>query len=350
MSKTRCPEGLVYVGPQEEGFARIRRGRGFSYHDATGKKITDDDILARIKSLGIPPAWKDVWISQNPKGHLQATGYDLKNRKQYRYHPEWTEYRQLAKFSKLRDFGLKIPGIRFQTYQLLKQHGWPKEKVLALVIQMLDEYHIRIGNEYYKEHNETFGLTTMRRKHLDFEKGVGGRLEYKAKSGKYRKISLHHNQLAKLVKECSELPGYEIFTYRDENNKFQSIDSHDVNAFLHELAGEQFSSKDFRTWGGTTLLIEKEEEAREAVSENKRLKLETSLVRAVASSLGNTVSICRNYYIHPEVMKHVMAGEVSDYLQKSPSGIKKNEHKLFRKSEIAVLNILEDCDSKMATS
>lgn len=341
MSEIRCPEGLIYVNPEEEGFSRIRRGKGFSYHEARGKKIDDQKILERINSLGIPPVWKNVWICKNARGHLQATGYDPKKRKQYLYHPEWISFRKLAKFSRMKEFGYTLPNIRQHTYRLLKQPGWPKDKVLALVIQMLDEYHIRIGNEYYKEHNETFGLTTMRRKHLDFEEGVG-RLEYKAKSGKYRKISLHNNQIMNLVRQCSELPGYEIFTYKDQNRKFQSVDSQEVNDFLHSIAGEEFSSKDFRTWGGTTMIVEKEEEARQTVAQSPRRKLEPTLVKLVADELGNTQSICKTYYIHPKVLAKVIEGKATSYGQKPVENMNEKQQRLLRKSEKAVINIIRE--------
>ena len=341
MSQIRCPEGLIYVNPEEEGFSRIKRGNGFSYHEARGKKIVDQKILKRINALGIPPVWKKVWICKNARGHLQATGYDPKKRKQYLYHQEWVNYRKLAKFSKMKEFGYTLPHIRQHTYHLLQQSGWPKDKVLALVIQMMDEYHIRIGNQYYKEHNETFGLTTMRRKHLDFEEGVG-RLEYKAKSGKYRKINLNNNQLMNLVRQCSELPGYEIFTYKDQNRKFQSINSQEVNDFLHSIAGDQFSSKDFRTWGGTTMVVEKQEQARQAIAESSRRKLEPTLVKLVASELGNTQSICKTYYIHPRVLEKVVRGEAKKYAGLVVKNMKPEQLRLLRQSEKTVMNIISE--------
>jgi len=339
VSVVHCPENLTYVRSEEDGYRRVKRGRGFSYHHPSGKKIEQPEVIDRIKSLGIPPVWKNVWICPDPHGHLQATGYDPKNRKQYLYHSEWTEYRNLVKFQKMSDFGRALPEIRRRTHRELQQKGWHKVKVLSLVVQMMDEYYIRIGNQHYKEQNETFGLTTLRRKHLDFEEGVG-RLEYKAKSGKYRKISIKNNQLINLVRQCSELPGYEVFTYRDENKKFQSVDSQEVNDYLHHIVGDRFSSKDFRTWGGTSLIVEKEQEARRVAAENKRRKLETTLVRLTAAALGNTVSICRNYYIHPEVIKIVTQGETQSYLH-VPRGLSASGVRLLSKSEQIVLNILD---------
>ena len=338
MHQKQCPEGLVYVNTHQPGFSRVRRGKGFSYHHPDGHKIDDTPTLDRMKSLGIPPNWQDVWICPNPSGHLQATGYDQQRRKQYLYHPEWTAYRKQAKFSKMKDFGLVLPHIRHLTYRLLQQGGWGKEKVLALVIQMMDAHHIRIGNAYYKDQHETFGLTTMRRKHLEFEQGVG-RLEYKAKSGKYRKINMTNNQLVNLVKKCAEMPGYEIFTYRDQQQRSQRITSQEVNDFLHHIAGEQFSSKDFRTWGGTSLAVDKEEEALQNVQENERRKMQPTLVKLVSEALGNTQSICKKYYIHPKVLEKVVKGESQQYSYQ-PRDLKAEDVRLLSQSERIVLNMI----------
>lgn len=334
------PKDLTYIRGDEPGFTRLRRGRGFRYCDEEGSKITDEAALDRIKQLGIPPAWRDVWIAQDPDGHLQCTGYDPKNRKQYIYHSRWNEYRSEAKFRKIAEFGRVLPHIRRQVTEHLKADGWPRHKVLALVIQMLDEYHIRIGNDYYRQQNETFGLTTLRRKHFDFEAGVG-RLEYKAKSGKYRKINIKNGQLAKLVKESSELRGYELFKYKGKDGKFHHINSQDVNEYLRDISEEEFSCKDFRTWGGTTLAIEKYEDARKMMAENARLKkLDTTIVKLVAEELGNTLSICREYYIHPQVMETLVEGKISEYQSRKVKGISKKDAALLSDSEVVALNII----------
>jgi len=342
-----CPDNLVYISHAEKGYTRIKRGRGFSYHLHNGDRIENPKIVERIKALGIPPMWKKVWICQDPNGHLQATGYDQKNRKQYIYHQDWVTFRNLAKFNRIREFGLALPSIREYTSAHLQEKGWPKEKVISLVIQMMDEYHIRIGNQYYKEQNETFGVTTLRRKHLDFEQGVG-RLEYKAKSGKYRKINLQNNQLTKLVKECADLPGYEIFTYRDVNKKYQSISSQDVNEHLHQIAGESFSCKDFRTWGGTTMTVEKREIALEEIKENPRLKLESTLVKKVAQELGNTLSVCREYYMHPLILEKAVLEDfdAKAYMSKKKLELSNKHKRLLRESETVVLNILNEFNYK----
>ncbi len=333
------PETLVYSSDQDPGYTRVRRGKGFSYHTKTGNRLTRSSELDRLKALGIPPAWKEVWIAQDSHGHLQCTGIDPKGRKQYIYHSDWNAYRSAAKFRKLTEFGRALPDIRRITNEHLTLSDWSRPKVLALVVQILDAHHIRIGNEYYRQQNETYGLTTLRRKHFEFEKGTA-RLEYKAKSGKYRRISIKNNQLARLVKKSSELRGYELFKYRGKDGKLHHINSHDVNEYLRDISEEAFSCKDFRTWGGTTLAVDKLPEAQRMVTENPRLKLETTLVKLVAKELGNTITICRKYYIHPRVLEVALADQLDKYrqpLKKMPL----QDRKLLSDNEMVVLNIID---------
>lgn len=299
---------VKYVSETCEGFYRVRRGRGFVYFDPGHQRVDDPLLLERFRQLRIPPNWKKVWICTDPDGHIQAKGFDQKNRKQYIYHEEWKRLRNFAKFDRMVEFGRHLPEIRRRAYQDTLQPGWPKEKVLGLIVLTLNEVYIRIGNKLYRDENETFGLTTMRRKHLHFE-GAKIMFEYKAKSGKYRKINIRNRRLAKMIRECSQLPGYEVFRYR-ENGSTIPVDSADVNLYLKQISGQEFTSKDFRTWGGTTLAIQKFPEALAMALENKRLKLTSTLVKLVANELGNTQSICREYYIHPKVMQAV---EDSDY-------------------------------------
>lgn len=334
------PRELIYASDDHPGYIRKKKGKGFCYYDCQGNKISDEKIIDRIKSLGIPPVWTNVWIARDENTHLQATGLDQKKRKQYLYHPLWNKYRSEAKFIKMKEFGMALPEIRRTVSQHIRKKGWPKEKVLAMVVQMLDEYQIRIGNEYYKKQNETFGLTTLRKKHFEFDHGMG-HLFYKAKSGKYRRIDIRNNQLARLIKRSSELPGYEIFKYQDrEDNKFHSINSHDVNEYLKNIAGEEFTCKDFRTWGGTVAAIESIEEAMAELEGNKRLNLETAIVRQVARKLGNTVSICRDYYIHPKVLRILTEKKLSKYQTKTLKKMPAADKKLLSTCEIAVLNII----------
>ncbi len=331
------PRDLIYQDDSQPGYLRKKWGRGHSYFDERAK-LREKKTLSWIRSLGIPPDWDNVWISKDPNGHLLATGYDAKGRKQYCYHPSWTEYRNKAKFDRLKLFGMKLPIIRLKVERDLKEKGWPKRKVLALILQVLDEYGIRIGNEQYKRENKTFGLTTLRRKHLEFEKG-NARLEYRAKSGKYRKISIKQNQLVRLIKRCSELPGYEIFKYQGQDGKYHHIRSQEVNEYLQNIAGEQFTCKDFRTWHGTVTAIEKREEAKALQIENPRLKLETTLIKLVAKELGNTISVCRKYYIHPEVLKTLLEGSLESR-QKAKLSIKPRYVKQLDECEIAALTII----------
>lgn len=312
---------VIYGSEAHMGYFRRRIGKGFIYLDEDKKKIEDTAIIERIKSLKIPPMWTDVQISTRANTHLQATGKDQKGRKQYLYHPEWMAYRNQCKFRRMTEFGRALPIIRTQSLADMQLKGWPKEKVLGLVVQILNEAFIRIGNAYYKEQNETYGLTTLRRKHLKIE-GSKISFQYKAKSGKYRNINIKNVRLRRLIKQCSELPGHEIFRYLDEDKKWCSIDSHDVNEYLKSISGEQFSSKDFRTWGGSVTAIEKFEEAKEhAIATNKKSIIPT-LIKMVAQKLGNTVAICRDYYIHPAIIEAIESGDLSKYsngMQKAPS-------------------------------
>lgn len=331
------PQGLIYQDDSQPGYLRKKWGRGHSYFDKQAK-LREKKTLTWIYSLGIPPDWDNVWISKTPNGHLLATGYDAKGRKQYYYHPSWTEYRNRAKFNKLKLFGMQLPLIRLKVEKDLRKKGWPKEKVLALIIQVLDEYGIRIGNEQYKRANKTFGLTTLRRKHLDFEKG-NARLEYRAKSGKYRKISIQRNQLVRLIKRCSELPGYEIFKYQGKDRKYHHIRSQDVNEYLQDITSNNFTCKDFRTWHGTVTAIEKWEEAKEIYAENPRRKIETILTKLVAQELGNTVSVCRKYYIHPKVLETLL-GDSLKIKMKQKLDIAPRFLACLNRYEVAVLNII----------
>ena len=335
MQKTDVPKELIYVSSfDRDGFLRRKTNDGFEYLDNDGKPVLDRAILKRIEDLVIPPIWKDVWICKNAKGHVQAIGYDLKGRRQYIYHPKWSAYRQQNKFSKLPLFAEKLPLIREKVAIDLRRKGWPKERVLALTVKMLDEYYLRIGNLNYKRNNETYGLTTLRRKHL-VDNGRTLSLTYKAKSGKYRKISISNPTLAKLIRETSDLPGYEVFRYLDEDGKSRTIDSSDVNEYIRHLSDSDFTAKVFRTWGGSRLSIDYWEAAKKDVEENPRRKIETALVQRVAKKLGNTVSICRDYYIHPKVLQVVAQPEF-----KLPRISKAKKYQHLDLSEQVVLKIL----------
>lgn len=333
-------KGLVYGSDEEPGYYRKRVGRGFVYLDEGKTKVVDEALIKRIKDLKIPPMWKEVWVCKKVNGHLQATGKDQRGRKQYLYHPKWSAYRNTSKFKRMAEFARALPAIRKTSLRDMSLQGWPKDKVLGLVVQLLNEAFIRIGNVFYKEQNQTYGLTTLRRKHLKVE-GKSVSLQYKAKSGKYRKIGIENVRLRKLVTKCSALPGHEIFRYHDETDKkWYCIDSHDVNEYLHRITGEQFSSKDFRTWGGSVTAIEKLQEAKAEVRENGRKALVPTLVKKVAEKLGNTVSICREYYIHPAILNAVENESIPEFTK----GLNKKYSKLkneLSQSELVALRIIE---------
>lgn len=294
---------LIHVSECCDGFFRKKENDGFSYLDKNNHKLKNPQIIDRIEVLKIPPNWDDVWVCAFDNGHIQAYGYDAKGRKQYIYHDEWQRQQSLLKFEKMISFAHSLPKIRKKAYQDAYSEKWTKDKVLGLVLLTLDDIHIRIGNKFYEEENQTYGLTTLRRRHLHF---VDNQLEldYKAKSGKYRKVNIKNTSLVKLIKECSELPGYEIFRYK-EGSKYFAVNSQDVNEYLREITNENHSAKEFRTWGGTVLAVEKVPEAKRISEESKRKKFETTVVKLVAKELGNTQAICRDYYIHPKIMSLV---------------------------------------------
>ena len=328
---------ITDVPPESTGFMRQKKGNGFIYLTESGEEIRDEEILSRIHNLRIPPAWKNVWICKEKSGYIQATGVDAKNRKQYIYHAGWKKISQQQKFGDLEKFVKLLPLIRRQVEKDLRKKGWPKEKVIALIIKILDETYVRIGNELYKNENETFGLTTLRKKHLKDDKNEI-HFDYKGKSGKYRRVNISNKRLAKLIRNCAEQPGYEIFRYR-ENGKYYPVDSHEVNEYLYSITGKHFTSKSFRTWGGTVLAVKKIEEARDEIKKNKRKNLETTVVKKIANELGNTISVCRTYYIHPFVLNQVIK---EDFIPQLPEKnlFTEEDLKYVENEELIVAHIL----------
>lgn len=298
---------LIYVTDDEPGYRRKKWGRGHRYYNPEGNPIDKEEIGERLDQLVIPPMWEDVWICSRENGHLQVTGYDEKGRKQYLYHPLWQEYRSRHKFDKMIEFGHALPRIREQVAKDLRKKGWPREKMLALVVSLLDETHVRIGNREYLKENNTYGLTTLRRKHLTIEDNEAT-FVYKAKHGVEQHVTIDNKKLVKLIKESSELPGYELFRYSEGEDAGKPVDSGDVNEYLKEISGEDFSSKNFRTWGGTVTAVERLEEALEEIQENPKKQLTSTLVKKVAEWLGNTEAVCREYYIHPCLLDSVDSG------------------------------------------
>lgn len=300
--------GLRYVTDDSPGITRHRAGKGMFYRNAKGEKIDNKNTIKRIKSLAIPPAWEDVWIAPTGNAHLQATGRDAKGRKQYRYHPKWAEVRDEAKYEHMIEFGNALPAIRERIDEDLSRRGLPREKVLAAILKLLETTLIRVGNDQYARENKSYGLTTMRTRHADVH-GSTISFSFKGKSGIDHDIELSDRQLANVVKKCQELPGQELFQYLDEDGNRQSVDSADVNAYLKEISGHDFTAKDYRTWAGTMLAAEAlaefdidEDEA--AAKSNIVVAIEN-----VSKRLGNTPTICRKCYVHPAVIDAYLEGD-----------------------------------------
>jgi DNA topoisomerase I len=331
--------GLRYVSDSIPGITRRRRGKSFQYFDPDGKALRDKEILARIKSLVIPPAWTDVWICPRANGHLQATGRDARGRKQSRYHPRWREVRDETKYERMKVFGETLPIIRERVEQDLGLPGLPKEKVLATIVRLLETTFIRIGNEEYAKENKSYGLTTLRNKHVDVE-GATVRFKFKGKSGKQHSIGLSDRRLARIVKKCMDLPGYELFQYIDEDGSLHTVDSSDVNEYLRTITEQPFTAKDFRTWAGTVLacLALRECEACETQSQVKKNIVEA--IKKVAERLGNTPAVCRKCYVHPTVLETYMTGELVKTLEAAEKKMKASQHSL-RDEEVQLMFLLE---------
>lgn len=301
--------GLRYVSDIQPGIRRIRHGKGFSYRDAECKTVRDRETLARIKSLVIPPAWKDVWICANPKGHLQATGRDAKGRKQSRYHPRWREIRDETKYDRMRAFAASLPAIRKQVEQDLALPDMPRRKVLATVVRLMETTYIRVGNEEYARENHSFGLTTMRNRHVDVD-GSTVTFHFTGKSGVKHTIDLTDRRLARIIRRCQDIPGYELFQYED-NEGHHTIDSADVNDYLREISGKDFTAKDFRTWAGTVMACSALRGFEAFTSEAQARRNIVEAINTVAERLGNTRSVCRKCYVHPAVLDCYFDGSLT---------------------------------------
>jgi DNA topoisomerase-1 len=292
---------LRYISDNTPGITRRRRGRGFAYLDAKGRAISDPARREHFKALAIPPAWTEVWICPRPNGHIQATGRDEKGRKQYIYHPEWEVIRNETKFNRLLLFGEALPQLWTQVDKDLRRHGVVRERVLAAVVRLLGETFIRVGNEEYARQNGSYGLTTMRQDHIDVN-GATLHFEFRGKSGQQHRVNVKDPRVARIVKQCQELPGYELFQYLDEGGQQRTVDSADVNEYLRAATGQDFTAKDFRTWGGTVEAVRAFYEVGSAESEKQADKNIVQTMKRVSAQLGNTATICRKYYVHPAVI------------------------------------------------
>ncbi|MCD6011657.1 MAG: topoisomerase [Flavipsychrobacter sp.] len=325
---------LVYVNSSEQGILRHRHGKGFSY-TLDNAKISDRNILSRIKSLVIPPAWRQVWICSLPNGHLQATGFDAKNRRQYLYHPLWTALRGETKFMHLQDFGRKLPEIRRQVKADLALNGLPLKKVLATIVSVIDQTGIRIGSSAYEKLYGSFGLTTMQNQHVTVS-GTKAVFSFKGKKGVFHNITLKSRKLAQIIRRCLDIPGRELFQYFDENGERKKIDSGMVNDYIREISGDNFTSKDFRTWVGTVCALETFRDAGAYNTDAELKRKVAGVVDVVAQRLGNTRTVCKKYYIHPAVIEHYTEGTLMKFFSPSP-----NEAGELSAEEIALMKILE---------
>lgn len=326
------PRDLQYVDDSQPGIRRKKVGRKFSYYDAKGKRITDPDEIKRLDALAVPPAYTDVWICANPHGHLQATGRDARGRKQYRYHPRWHEVRDSNKYVHLAAFGKALPKLRKQLDAQLAKRQLSREKVLATVVLLLDTTLIRVGNSQYVKENKSYGLTTLRSRHVDI-KGSEIQFHFRGKSGVEHQISIKDRRLARAVSRCHELPGHNLFQYLDQDGQRHSVSSSDVNAYLHSLTGADFTAKDFRTWAATVMALAalRELEWQPAASAKSHV---VAVVKDVARHLGNTPAVCRKCYIHPAVLEQYSQGK----LAKLP---KPRVRKGLKPEEVALVVFLE---------
>jgi DNA topoisomerase-1 len=310
--------GLRYVSDASPGIRRRRSGRGFSYVGPDGRTVRDPATLARIRSLAIPPAYTDVWICPASNGHIQATGRDARGRKQYRYHPKWREVRDETKFGRMLAFSDALPRLRKRVDEDLARPGIPREKVLATVVRLLECTAIRVGNDEYARANRSFGLTTLQDRHVEIS-GTSLRFEFRGKSGKVHRVSLSDRRLARIVARCQAIPGADLFQYLDDDGNRVAIGSGDVNDYLRDITGEEFTAKDFRTWAGTRQAAAALDAAGPAIGKREAKATILKAIDEVAERLNNTRAVCRKYYVHPAVLETYEAGTLHEALKNGGS-------------------------------
>jgi DNA topoisomerase-1 len=339
-SETAAVAGLVYVSSNDPGFTRVRNGENFYYMD--GKKILhDNNHLNRIKRLVLPPAWENVWICKLENGHLQATGLDKLYRKQYRYHHDWIEIRNQNKFSKLLEFGTKLPMIREKLAKDLSLQGYPQNKVLAAMVSLLAQVNIRVGNVFYERLYGSFGLTTLKDHHIKIN-GTTLKLMFRGKKGVYHDINLRSRKLARIIQGCKDIPGKELFQYYDDTGARKSVDSGMVNAYIREISGSDFTAKDFRTWAGTVRALLAFGEVGNFETSTEMNKKIAAALDMVASHLGNTRAVCKKYYVHPVIINLYQEKELDFYLKKLQNTGQETDTYGFQPEEKIVMQILED--------
>jgi DNA topoisomerase-1 len=331
--------GLRYVSDESPGIGRRRSGKGFSYGAPGGGTVKDAATLGRIRSLAIPPAWTQVWICPHPQGHIQATGRDARGRKQYRYHPRWREVRDAAKYDRLLAFARALPSLRARVDADMARPGLPREKVLATVVHLLERTLIRVGNDDYARQNDSYGLTTLKNRHAKVE---GGELRFvfKGKGGRSWRLSLRDRRIARIVRACQELPGQELFQYRDDEGETRDVTSADVNAYLREITDADVTAKDFRTWAGTVLASLALREFEQVDSQAAAKRNIRAAIERVSSRLGNTPTICRKCYVHPAVLDGYLAGSLAEEIGREAEAELRGELAALPPEEAVVLAML----------
>jgi len=337
--------GLVYTSDLEPGIRRVRNGRGFLYIAPGGGSVCEPAELDRIRSLAIPPAWKDVWICVRARGHLQATGRDARGRKQHRYHPTWRETRDADKYARLAGFARALPRIRSRVSRDLRRNGLPREKVVATIVRLLETTFARVGNEEYARKNRSFGLTTLRDRHVKV-RGAAVRFLFRGKSGREIELGVTDRRVAGVVKRCEELPGQRLFQYVDENGERRTVSSEDVNDYLRSVTGADFTAKDFRTWAGTVLAACALREVARFESETEAKRNVVAAIDGVARKLGHTRTICRRAYVHPAVIDSYLDGSLVEALAQDSAP----ERGRLRADETAVLALLKRVSRSSASA
>ena len=320
--------GLRFVSDSEPGLKRRRNGGRFAYFHSDGRPVRSDAVIRRIRSVAIPPAYRDVWICGRPDGHIQATARDARGRKQYRYHPAWERVRASIKYRRMLEFGAALPRMRRRVAARLRLKGMSREKVLAAVVRLLETTLIRVGNGEYAKKNGSYGLTTLTTDHVDVS-GATIRFDFRGKSGVSQQVEISHPALAGILRDCLELPGRELFQYLDEDGEPRTVSSADVNAFLHEISGADFTAKDYRTWAGSVYALA-ELRRRPFASQREARKHIVETVRAVTERLGNTPAICRKSYIHPGLFDAYLAGELGGRTAPRYGGLSGDEAAFLR--------------------
>ena len=332
--------GLRYVSDEQPGYSRKRKGDDFEYFDMEGKAIEDEQRLLRIKRLAIPPAWADVWICPSPNGHIQATGRDARRRKQYIYHERWRDVRDENKYGKMVLFGQALPKIRKRIEEDLSRRGLPRNKVLATVVHLLERTFIRVGNEEYARDNKSFGLTTMRDQHVEVN-GSKLRFRFRGKSGIHHEVDVTDRRIAKIISKLQDIPGQELFQYVDEDGEVHDLTSQDVNDYLREITGEDFTAKDFRTWAGTVMAaIALQAVGAFETKKQAKANIKTA-ISAVSKILGNTPAICRKCYVHPAVLETYLSGTSIEGLKQKTKETLESETIDLREGEAAILKFLQ---------